>query len=197
MNCQSASAAVASAPISPSSNWKTVASSKRCPLKCLILSLPKRPPLAILAKSSSSVSEKCSGSLTPCLKISATMFGGSNPVSSAKKQNTMRLRNRAMRRFFRCATECSRRVFASASSIDNVGIFERLMGEIGLRRGQSGGKVRDRSSLATMQLRFDLVRKHGTRPAVIQGSTSVPKARIELFNFLHQHDVVPPRQRSQ
>ena len=43
-------------------------------------------------------------------------FSGSKPVSSAKKQKTMRFRKRAMRRFFRCAKFISLRVLASANS---------------------------------------------------------------------------------
>lgn len=51
--------------------------------------------------------------------------------------------------------------------VEDVRVLQCLMCKIGLRGRQSGREVSDRLSLATMQLRFDLMHKHSPRPAVL------------------------------
>src|SRR5437773_6933808 len=51
--------------------------------------------------------------------------------------------------------------------VEDVRILQCLMCEIRLRRRYSGREIGDRLPLATMQLRFNLMREHGARPAVL------------------------------
>ena len=64
------------------------------------------------------------------LSTSMNSFFGSEPVSSAKKQNTMRFASRAMRRFLRWAKLISARLFASANSTASRSCSDRATAAI-------------------------------------------------------------------
>ena len=79
--------------------------------------------------------------------------------------------------------------------IKDIRVFERLMREIGLRRWQGGGEVSDCASLATMQLRFYLMREHRTRPAMFKRGAGVPEAIGRRIELVQKNEIVSPWQR--
>src|SRR5262249_41037852 len=67
--------------------------------------------------------------------------------------------------------------------VEKVGILERLLSEVGLRRRQGGGEVGDGLALAGVQGRLDLQFQDGARPAVLHGGPRVPEALERVLNF--------------
>jgi hypothetical protein len=66
-------------------------------------------------------------------------------------------------------------VTAEREKIKIVWVFERLFGEIGLRRRQGALKVGDGFAFAFVQLRFNVVREHRAGPAVFDGLVRIPE----------------------
>ena len=67
--------------------------------------------------------------------------------------------------------------------IEIVWVFERLFGEIGLRRRQGALKVGDGFAFAFVQLRFNVVREHRAGPAMFDGLVSIPEPDERSFQF--------------
>lgn len=57
------------------------------------------------------------------------------------------------------------RILLQGEEVEQVGIFQRLLGEIGLWRGQRPGKVTDGLPLAAEQIAFDLHCENCSTPA--------------------------------
>ena len=65
---------------------------------------------------------------------------------------------------------------ADREEIEIIWVFERLFGEIGLRRRQGALKVGDGFALALVQLRFNVVREDRAGPAMFDGLVRIPEA---------------------
>ena len=83
-------------------------------------------------------------------------------------------------------------LLAEAEEVEDVGVFERLAGEVGLRRGKDAVEVVEGLPLPAVEAGFDLVQEDGARPAVLSGSLRVPEAMHPPLQALDQQDVVPP-----
>ena len=65
---------------------------------------------------------------------------------------------------------------AEREELKIIGVFKKLPGEVGLRRGQGAVKIGLRLSLARIEIALDLVDEDIAAPAVLDGLPDVPKA---------------------
>jgi hypothetical protein len=69
--------------------------------------------------------------------------------------------------------------------VEDVGVFEDLLGQVGLRRGQRFLEIGDRLTLAAVEIELDLMRQHGAGPTIFGRLLRVPESlqwRLDLFN---------------
>ena len=76
--------------------------------------------------------------------------------------------------------------------IEDVGVLEYLLSQVGLSRRQRLREVGDRPALAAVEVQLDLMHQHGPRPAMLDGFFGVPEALLRVLEFLDQYDVVAP-----
>ena len=69
----------------------------------------------------------------------------------------------------------------------------RVPGEVGLWQRQQHLEVRNGLPLPAMDLRLDHGEQHVAAPSVGKGLLHVPQAGVQVFNLLHEEDVVEPR----
>ena len=86
------------------------------------------------------------------------------------------------------------RVAVEREEIEIVGVFERLFGEIGLRRRQGALKVGDGFAFALVQLRLNVVREHRAGPAVFDGLVGIPEADGGSLQLGQEQAIMSPRQ---
>ena len=77
--------------------------------------------------------------------------------------------------------------------VENVGVLERLLGELRLRGGERDGEVGDGTAVPRVCPRSDLEGEDVAGPAVCESLFHVPTARCKIFDLLHDDDVVRPR----
>ncbi len=85
-------------------------------------------------------------------------------------------------------------VFAQVEEIEEAGVLGDLLGEVGLRWGESGLEIRNRLALPGVQARPDLEGKHVPRPSMLDGFGGVPEPVRRLVEFVEEEKVVFPRQ---
>ena len=85
-------------------------------------------------------------------------------------------------------------VTAEREKIKIVWVFERLFGEIGLRRRQGALKVGDGFAFAFVQLRFNVVREHRARPTVFDGLVRIPEPDSGSVQLCQEQAIMSPRQ---
>jgi hypothetical protein len=69
--------------------------------------------------------------------------------------------------------------------VEDVGVFEDLLGQVGLHGRQRLGEVRNRLALAAVEIELDLMHQHGAGPAIFGRLLRVPESlqwRLDLFN---------------
>jgi hypothetical protein len=77
--------------------------------------------------------------------------------------------------------------------VEDVRIFERLPGEIGLRSGKSERKIGDCFALALMKARLDLHSQNIARPAVFERRLRIPQTCGGVFDFFAAARCCVPR----
>ena len=78
--------------------------------------------------------------------------------------------------------------------IEDVGIFQELGREVGLRRWQGALEIGDGLAVPFVGAALDLERQNIAAPAVLEGLPRIPEARGQVFHFLDENDVVRPGQ---
>ena len=78
--------------------------------------------------------------------------------------------------------------------IENVGVFEELLGQVGMGGGEGLREVGDGGVLATMGLRLNHAGEGVAAPSVGEGLLYIPEPDAGIFDHLHQQDIVSPRQ---
>src|SRR3954447_1343101 len=81
---------------------------------------------------------------------------------------------------------------AEVEEVEDVGIFEGLAGEVGLRRGEDAVEVVEGLALPAMEAGLDLVHEDGPRPAVGDGLVHVERPYGLILDLLHDPHDVPP-----
>lgn len=85
-------------------------------------------------------------------------------------------------------------VWAKREEVERVGVFEDLLGKLGLLCGQGSREIGEGASLPGKKLAFDLMDKNVTTPAVFNCLPRVPGALFLRFDGVEQTDVMPPWQ---
>ena len=85
------------------------------------------------------------------------------------------------------------RVAVQREKIKIIRVFERLLREIRLRRRQGALKIGDGFAFAFVQLGFNVVREHRSRPAMFDGLVGIPEAQNRVGDFFQQPHIVSPR----
>ena len=67
-------------------------------------------------------------------------------------------------------------VLGKREKIEIVRVFQDLLGQIGLRRGQSLGEVGDRLTLPPEKVTVHLMIEDGAAPAMFEGHLGIPEA---------------------
>ena len=83
---------------------------------------------------------------------------------------------------------------AARQEVEKVGVFQGLLGQVGLRRWKGSGEIADGLSLAAVEIAFDLHREDGSAPAVLQGLRRVPQPLSEVLQF-EERDCGPTESR--
>lgn len=81
-----------------------------------------------------------------------------------------------------------------SDEVEHVRVFERLLGEFALRRGQGAREVGHLASelLALVELQIDLMVKDYTRPAIFDSRVQVPQSLFLGLSLVEeQHHVTP------
>src|SRR5450759_1367872 len=84
--------------------------------------------------------------------------------------------------------------FSQREEVEDVGVFQHLFGQVGLRGWQSALEVVDGLALAFVGVTLDLKDENVATPAVLDGLAHIPEARGEVFDLLPEHHVVTPGQ---
>ena len=86
------------------------------------------------------------------------------------------------------------RLVGQAQKIETIGVFQRFVGQVGLRPGQADLKVGHRRAAALQQPGFDLHHQHIARPVVLNGLGRIPAAGIGVGQLVQQRQLVIPGQ---
>ena len=84
--------------------------------------------------------------------------------------------------------------FFQREEVEDEGVFQQPLSEVGMDLGQGLAEVRDGDSLAVMSLRFDLSGQDIASPALADHLICVPEPSREFLDFLNQYNVVAPTQ---
>lgn len=77
--------------------------------------------------------------------------------------------------------------------VENVGVFQKLTGQVGLWGGQALLKVGNRLSLAFVGVAFDLMPESIAAPALFDGLLHVPETGGKVYDLFDEDDVMEPR----
>src|SRR6202042_357248 len=83
---------------------------------------------------------------------------------------------------------------SEGEEVEGVGIFDELLGEIGLRLWEGRLEVGDGAALTAVQSALDLHYEDIATPAVLDGLLSIPEPLRRVLHLVQQHTIVGPRQ---
>jgi hypothetical protein len=66
---------------------------------------------------------------------------------------------------------------AQAQKVEQIGVFQRFVRQLRMRRWQAGGKIRHRLALPLVQTVADIPLQRGARPALGNGLAGIPQTR--------------------
>jgi hypothetical protein len=87
-------------------------------------------------------------------------------------------------------------IVCQGQEVEQVGIFQRLLRQVRLRRRQGGGEVGDGPALTGVQIGFNLHDEDRPTPAVLGRLMGVPEALERIFDFFDEDNIVEPGQYS-
>ena len=91
---------------------------------------------------------------------------------------------------FQCAFVCR---FIERRRFEDVRVFQKFLGQVGLRRRQREGKVRRSLADAFVKLRVEMVNEHAARPALSYCLTDVELPCFRVLHTVEEDAIVLPR----